>query len=61
MVRGGRHVGSAAVRRFIERHRPLACFTGHIHEAAGMDSHRADAPGQSRAGAGWAVCLRGGE
>ena len=38
MVSGGRHVGSASVRRFIERHRPLACFTGHIHEAAGTDS-----------------------
>ena len=38
MVRGGRHVGSASVRRFIERRRPLVCFTGHIHEAAGTDS-----------------------
>jgi Icc-related predicted phosphoesterase len=38
VVRNGMHVGSAAVRCFIERHRPLACFTGHIHEAAGTDS-----------------------
>lgn len=34
----GDHVGSHAVRRFIEAHRPLACFTGHIHESAGMDT-----------------------
>ena len=38
MISGGRHVGSASVRRFIERRRPLVCFTGHIHEAAGTDS-----------------------
>lgn len=34
----GTHVGSHAVRRFIETRRPLACFTGHIHEAFGMDT-----------------------
>ena len=34
----GTHVGSHAVRKFIETHRPLACFTGHIHEAAGVDT-----------------------
>ncbi|ABW67946.1 metallophosphoesterase family protein [Desulfosudis oleivorans] len=34
----GTHVGSHAVRRFIETRRPLACFTGHIHEACGMDT-----------------------
>ncbi|MFZ5563539.1 MAG: metallophosphoesterase family protein [Thermodesulfobacteriota bacterium] len=33
----GDHVGSHAVRKFIETHRPMACFTGHIHESAGMD------------------------
>jgi Icc-related predicted phosphoesterase len=37
-VRSGMHVGSRAVGAFIEEHRPLVCFTGHIHEAAGMDS-----------------------
>ncbi len=37
-VHGGEHVGSAAVRAFIEEHRPLACFTGHIHEGRGMDT-----------------------
>ena len=53
VVRGGLHVGSAAVRRFIERHRPLACFTGHIHEAAGTDSigpTRLANPGPARGG-----------
>lgn len=33
----GKHVGSAAVRHFIERHRPRICFSGHIHEAQGTD------------------------
>jgi Icc-related predicted phosphoesterase len=37
IVRGGIHVGSSAVRSFIEEHEPLVCFTGHIHEAAGID------------------------
>ena len=53
VVRGGMHVGSASVRRFIERHRPLACFTGHIHEAAGMDAigpTRMANPGPARGG-----------
>jgi uncharacterized protein len=31
------HVGSRAVREFIEQKQPLACFCGHIHEAAGLD------------------------
>jgi uncharacterized protein len=33
----GIHVGSHAVRKFIETYRPLACFTGHIHESVGID------------------------
>ncbi len=33
----GIHVGSHAVRKFIETRRPLACFTGHIHESVGID------------------------
>jgi len=37
-VRSGMHVGSRAVRDFIAEFEPLACFTGHIHEAAGMDA-----------------------
>jgi len=33
----GTHVGSKAVSEFIERVQPLLCFTGHIHEAVGID------------------------
>ncbi len=33
----GSHVGSTAVRKFIEQHQPLLCMTGHIHESAGQD------------------------
>lgn len=34
----GAHVGSRTVREFIERYQPLVCFTGHIHEAPGIDT-----------------------
>jgi Icc-related predicted phosphoesterase len=34
----GRHVGSSAVRAFIEEKQPLLCLTGHIHESRGQDS-----------------------
>jgi uncharacterized protein len=34
----GEHVGSRAIREFIEASRPMVCFTGHIHEAAGGDT-----------------------
>jgi Icc-related predicted phosphoesterase len=33
----GDHVGSNSVRNFIEKHQPLICFTGHIHESIGVD------------------------
>ncbi|BCL59311.1 serine/threonine protein phosphatase [Desulfomarina profundi] len=36
-VRSGRHVGSKAVRTFIEQHQPDICITGHIHESKGAD------------------------
>lgn len=36
-VSSGDHVGSASVREFIEKTQPLACLTGHIHEAPGID------------------------
>jgi hypothetical protein len=35
-VTPGLHVGSKAVRSFIEKHQPLICFTGHIHEGIGI-------------------------
>jgi Icc-related predicted phosphoesterase len=31
------HVGSKAVRAFIERRQPWICFSGHIHEGIGID------------------------
>lgn len=34
----GRHVGSRSIRRFIEEHQPVVCFTGHIHEGVGVDA-----------------------
>jgi uncharacterized protein len=33
----GTHVGSKSVRAFIEQTQPLICFSGHIHEAQGID------------------------
>lgn len=33
---GGHHVGSAAVRAFIERVRPDVCLAGHIHESRAL-------------------------
>jgi Icc-related predicted phosphoesterase len=35
-IYSGEHVGSLAVRTFIEARQPLLCLTGHIHEAAGI-------------------------
>jgi len=37
LAQGKRHVGSQAVRAFIEQTQPLICFTGHIHEGVGID------------------------
>jgi Icc-related predicted phosphoesterase len=34
----GTHVGSRAVRTFIEEKQPLLCLTGHIHESRGQDT-----------------------
>ena len=34
----GQHVGSHSVRQFVERYQPLVCFSGHIHESAGIDA-----------------------
>jgi Icc-related predicted phosphoesterase len=38
LTRSGQHVGSSALRRFIDEHQPALVFCGHIHEARGMDS-----------------------
>jgi hypothetical protein len=57
------HVGSRAIRSFIEEHQPLACFCGHIHEGAGIDRIGDTLilnPGPLRRGGyGWA-CIEGG-
>jgi uncharacterized protein len=36
-TRNGEHVGSAAVRAFVEREQPDVVLCGHIHEARGSD------------------------
>lgn len=33
----GTHVGSRSVRAFIEQAQPLICFSGHIHQAQGIE------------------------
>lgn len=38
MISSGAHVGSKAVREFIEKYQPDLCLTGHIHEASGEDT-----------------------
>lgn len=34
----GAHVGSTAIREIIEKYQPDLCITGHIHEAANIDT-----------------------
>jgi Icc-related predicted phosphoesterase len=36
-IRGGQHVGSLAVRNFLENTHCAACICGHIHESVGTD------------------------
>jgi Icc-related predicted phosphoesterase len=36
-IGGGNHVGSMAVREFIEENQPDICICGHIHEGVGTD------------------------
>jgi Icc-related predicted phosphoesterase len=37
-LRSGEHVGSAALRTFIEREQPNLVLCGHIHESRGLDA-----------------------
>ena len=37
MARSGLHVGSKAIRRYIEERKPVLCLCGHIHESPGID------------------------
>ncbi len=34
----GLRLGSEAIHEFIQKVQPLACFTGHVHEAQGIDA-----------------------
>ena len=36
-VSGGAHIGSSAVRGFVEKVRPILVVSGHVHEAQGVD------------------------
>ncbi|MBN2048978.1 MAG: metallophosphoesterase [Spirochaetales bacterium] len=58
------HVGSRAVRRFIEETGPLLCVSGHIHESSGQDTLGNTSlvnPGPYRHGS-YALCeIRGNE
>jgi hypothetical protein len=38
VLRSGKHVGSTAVRKFVESEQPAVVICGHIHEARGMDT-----------------------
>jgi Icc-related predicted phosphoesterase len=37
MIPSGAHVGSQAVRKFIEDHKPVAAISAHLHESRGVD------------------------
>ena len=37
LIHTGAHVGSEAVRKFIEKNRPIVAISSHIHEAKGTD------------------------
>jgi uncharacterized protein len=52
-IRSGQHVGSTAVRAFVEREQPELVLCGHIHESRAMDelgSSRIVNPGPAAAG-----------
>ncbi len=61
---GGKSVGSAAARRFIEEVQPDICISGHIHESAGTDKIGKTTvlnPGPFKGGGFIIVRLKGGE
>ena len=52
-LRTGEHVGSEAIRRFVERAQPDLVLCGHIHESRGVDEigrSRIVNPGPAAAG-----------
>ena len=64
-VEGPRHVGSRALRAFLERHQPPWSLSGHIHEAPRISGRFHDTigrtrvvnPGQFDAGKAWCAVL----
>lgn len=46
-IASGAHVGSRAIRRFLERHQPPLLLSGHIHEAPRVSSAYRDAIGRT--------------
>ena len=47
MVGAGTHVGSRAIRTFVERHQPPLVLAGHIHESPRVSSSYHDAIGRT--------------
>lgn len=47
MIGGGAHVGSRAIRRFIEHHQPPLVLSGHIHESPRVSASFHDSIGGS--------------
>ncbi len=55
----GRHVGSTAVRTFIEQHQPDIVVCGHIHEGRGVDTiGRTQIVNCGQAGKGYYAIIR---
>ena len=64
LISNGNHVGSHSVRSFIEKHQPLVCLCGHIHEGRGLDSigdTRVINPGPFKDGRYAVIDIAGGE
>jgi hypothetical protein len=47
VMAGGRHVGSRAIRRFVETHQPPLVLSGHIHESPRVSGAWRDAVGRT--------------
>jgi Icc-related predicted phosphoesterase len=47
VMAGGRHVGSRAIRRWVEAHQPPLVLSGHIHESPRVSGAWRDALGRS--------------
>lgn len=63
-LRGSDYCGSTAIRRFIETQEPLLAISGHIHEAAGVDTLGKTTlvnPGPFRAGYYAVVTIKDGQ